>query len=283
MGFNGLMSFWQETGLDPLLLGQPKLWITSSDPNYLVNLTGATPTNGESLNVFNRFNDSSFNPTSAFSNKAIYSILANQPHPYGYVFWNGSTTTTLGYYRVGSTTDFSFLHQSGASSTIYWVHKNSTIENTSTTKVLAATTISSGKRGALLSILNNGATLRTPSLTIYNDVPSTSSISTPISQSYDRTVDNPIVLYSFRTDLSKSVGQDASWVYINGILDNTTQLANPTSATAASNSVMNIGNRNSNGLRMNGCVGDLIIFNGIHDEATHLKVCNYLKDKWRIS
>ncbi len=44
-----------------------------------------------------------------------------------------------------------------------------------------------------------------------------------------------------------------------------------------------LGNRSSNNLRMNGYVGDLIIFNGIHDEATHLKICNYLKDKWRIS
>lgn len=280
MNFN--LAFWQETGLDPILLGQPKLWVTSSDTSYLTNISGSTPSNGGSLDVFKRFNDSSFNPTSLTSNKAIYSILANQPHPYGYVFWNGSATTALGYYRAGTITDFSFLHQSGSSSTIYWVHKNNTIENTSTTKVLASTTVQSGNRGFLLSINNTTTTLRLPSLTIYNDVPATNVLIATTSQSYTRTVDNPIVLYSFRTDLSKSIGQDASWVYINGNLDNTTQLTNAPSFSATSNNQMNVGNRNSNGLRFNGYVGDLIIFNGIHDEATHLKICNYLKDKWRI-
>ena len=276
------ISFWQQTGLDPLLLGQPKLWITSSDPTYLVNLTGGTPSDGDSLNVYNRFNDSSFNPTSPVSNKAIYSIIGSQPHPYGYIGWYGSTTAN-GYYRVGTTTDFSFLHQSGSSSTIYWIHKNNPIENTSITKVLAATAVSSANIGFIMTINNVNATVRRLVLAIYKGVAGQNVISFSPVNYYSKNIDYPIELNSIRIDLNNSVGQDAAWWYINGKIDSVGVLNNTPSVSATHSTQLNIGNRNSGGLRYNGYIGDFIVFNGIHDEATHLKICNYLKQKWRIS
>lgn len=274
--------FWQELGIDPILLGQPKVYITSSDNNYLLNTLGNPPSSGDILNQFNRFNDSAFNLVQASTtNRAVYTILAGQPHPYGYISWANTNLLPNGYYRAGTTTDMSFLHQAGSSSTIYWIHKNNPSEATGTTKVLMGTTISSGQRGAFIFLLNSG-TNRIPTLQVYNDTPAVSSIigATP---SYVAANNNPVVLYSWRNDLSKSVGQDACWVYVNGILSSTNQMTSLPSATAASTTVLNIGNRNLSGLRFNGYVGDFIIFNTIHDEATHLKVCNYLKRKWGIS
>lgn len=281
MGFNGL-SFWQETGLDPLLLGQPKLWVTSSNINYLQNASSLPPANGDLLNRFLRYNDSGLNPLRiSNTNRATYNIISGQTHPYGYLNWNLNITST-GNYSGGTNTDFSFMHLSGGSSTVYWIFKNNTSENTATSKAAATTITSSNDNGFILYIANNGATLRTPTLLIYRGSGGTSTLINTL-QDYDRTVDYPVSLYSWRTDLTKSIGQDACWSYINGKLNNTTQIINTPSSVSTSFSPINIGNRAIGGIRFMGYIGDLIIFDGIHDEATHLKICNYLKDKWRIS
>lgn len=281
MGFNGL-SFWQETGLDPLLLGQPKLWVTSSNINYLQNASSLPPANGNSLIRFLRYNDSGLNPLRiSNTNRATYKVISGQPHPYGYLTWDLNLTTT-GNYSGGTTTDFSFMHLSGGSSTVYWVFKNNSSENIATTKAAASSTSSSIDNGFILYIANNGATLRVPSFRIFRGVGGTSTLTSTL-QDYDRTVDYPVSLYSWRTDLTKSVGEDACWSYINGKLNNTTQIINTPSSVSTAGSPINIGNRAIGGTRFMGYIGDLIIFDGIHDEATHLKVCNYLKDKWRIS
>jgi len=276
--------FWQELGIDPILLGQPKLWIYPSDTNYLVNTLGVAPTNGNILNLFNRFNDAAFNPTQASTtNRAIYSVLAGQPHPYGYVRWAGGTLTANGYYRVGTTSDFSFMHKLNEGCTVYWINKNDSTENTGTTKVIAANIVSSSSIGAILAIENTSSTLRKRALTVYNGNIGAPTFSLTESSTYTRTNDYPVRLDSIRYDLSKSVGQDCAWWYVNGILDSTVTMQNAPSASATSSFVMNVGNRNSSGLRNCGNMGDFIIFNAVHDEATHLKVCNFLKRKWRIS
>lgn len=277
------LAFFQETGLDPILLGQPKVWITSSDLGYLKNSSGVTASDGNLINTFNRYTDKAFDPVNVnTTNRAIYKVLPSQPHSYGYAGWTGSTGSQ-GQYSVGTTTDMTFMHRLNNSSTIYWVFKNDLNENFAASKFVASTGQSTGNRGFINYLANVDATNRRFGLTIRNDTPSVEAIGNLSTYQYDRTVDVPIMLMSWRTDLSAGVGSTGMWVYRNGVLDSTSLISNAPSNTAASTTTLRIGNRALGDGRFDGYTGDYIIFNTIHDEATHLKVCNFLRNKWRIT
>lgn len=285
--FNMAFGFsnWQEFGIDPISLGQPIMWLTAADPTYLVNATGGTPTDQQQVVRMNRYNDGLFNFSETSStNRATYRLLPGQAHPYGYVNWSSGAGSSQGQYATGTTTSFSFLHQINNSFTIYWIFKNEPNEAITTSKFQFSTTQSTGNRGAILYLANlPSSSARTISFDVRNDTSGTNATSLRAGFSYNNTEDLPVLLYSIRGDLSVATGQTALYGYKNGVLDNIGLMTSLPSFTAASFTTMRVGNRALGDGRFGGKFGELIIFNGIHDEATHLKICNFLKDKWRIS
>lgn len=284
MGFG--FSNWQEFGVDPILLGQPKFWITTADPAYMVSSGGTSPiTSNQVISGFTRYTDKLFNPvTTTTTGRAFYQFDSGQPHSNAYAYWPSSAGTTQGQYSVGSTTDFSFMHQNTGKFTIYWIFKNETGESNASSKFQLSTTQSTGNRGFIMYLANQpSAAFRTFALDIRNDTGGINCCTVRTNHTYLTANNNPIKLISFRGDLTVGIGNNAITAYINGVQDGITIMSNSASTTAASFSTLRVGNRALGDGRFNGKMGEIIIFNTMHDEATHLKVCNHLKDKWRIS
>lgn len=277
--------FFDSPWINPISYGQPKLWINAADTGFLKNSSNVTPSAGDLLNIFNRYTDNSFNPTNVNTiNRATYNIIASQPHSYGYISWLGSLSGagSHGQYQVGTTSDFSFLHQLNSKFTIYHVFKNDPNENIAASKFLASTTQSTGNRGFINYIANN-VNDRTINFDIRNDTGSQNAVTYASNYSYTKTTDVPIMLWSFRCDLSVGVGNNSMWGYRNGILDKVVTMSNAPSSTAASFTTLRIGNRALGDGRYEGYLGEYIIFNGIHTEGQHNMICNYLKKKWNIT
>lgn len=275
--YRDLIAFFIDNLIDPITLGQPKIWATG-DPNYLLNLSAAHPSNGDSLDTFNRHNDSSFNFTnSATANKPVYRIVSSK----NFIGWEGDTLTLGGYYTVGSTSDLAFMHKGGSSYTVYFVFKNHTTENTSSNKVVFCTAALSSDIGAILSIINSSNN-RFFNFAVYRGVTGNETATLLSTYNYLKTSDEPITIMSYRVDLSVGVGNVAIKGYKNGVLDNTVNMANTPSSSTTSTRTPAMGNRAIGNLRMDGYVGDLIIFDSLHSESTHQGVINYLKNKYGI-
>lgn len=273
-------SLWQEFGVNPLDLGQPVMYLQSFDDSFI---TAVTPplVDGSLINNFKRYNDSGNTFTQVgTTNRANYTIPTGQIHPYGYITWTGDTTSQ-GQYSFGTTSTFSFMHQTGATFTMYWVFKNVQNEATSTTKILFSTSESTGNRGVLCGLTNTG-TLRNPALFIRNDTGGV-NVCSMAWDSFESTIDQPVMLYSVRFSDQGTTGVPAGYTYKNGIIDRVANQVALCSPTEASFTTMRVGNRASGTLRFGGYVGELIIFNQMHSEADHLKICNFLKKRWRIN
>lgn len=271
-------SFLKKTSINPISLGQPAFYLQSFDTSFY---NSGSIANGAAVVNVQRFSDSGLNFTRTNTTaNAIYKVLSGQPHPYGYMSWEGNTLGS-GMYSGGTTSDFSFMHQQGGEYTLYFVFKNLQNEATGATKVVAATSNSTGNRGFLFYISNGTGTTRVLNMAVRNDT-SGQNVMTLSFPSFDTSIDHPVCVYSIRYKDPGNLTDIAARGYKNGVLEASIDLAYSLSATAASYSTLRIGNRFANDLRFAGYMGELIIFNSMHSEATHTGVVDFLKQKWKV-
>lgn len=281
--FGGLHKMSAETayGIDPLLIGQPTLYI-SPRQDYFTVVT-PPPVIGSVLTVINNYQDNAIAWTAASAtNRATVqsSGFAERSNPLSeWSFgWVGNTTSQ-GRYTGGTTSTFRFLHDVGYAWTLYWINKPNKNESTGTSKILLGTSNSTGSRGLLVIIIDSGG-LRVPTISIRNATGGVNVLQDSWN-TYDSTKNNDRILYSCRVFDPGATGLVSAYFYENGDLIKTaTQVNAPSSGVSAT--VMNIGNRGLADLRYDGLVGDVLLYNGMHGEITHQKICNYLMEKWGI-
>lgn len=280
MGFS--YSFWQETGLNPILVGQPTIYVNAGDRAFMTDGNNNTFTQNEQIATFKRYNDDGLTFTSASTIQAAW--IGNVAPVYSTAAWF-SDSTAGGRYTAGSTSTLSFMHQASTCQfTVYVVIRNRNNEDTGTTKILLNTSNSTGNRGIQLAIFG-GVTLgtRTFRLNINNNTAGQTSVTTNVHQwTEGEGVKNRLMSVRLNA-IGASVNDIIGASYYNGNKTEDIILLNALATQAASQTQPNLGNRSSNDLRFGHYLAEFIIFPTMHDEQTHLKICNYLNKKWGTS
>lgn len=265
--------FGKQIVIDPLTLGQPKLWVTG-DNFYLENSGGATPSIGDALYTLKRYNDNGLNATNdSTSNLPTYQEYNTATAYKGMIYYDDSATSN-GRYTVGTKADFNFIHSDV--STHYFVAEN--IPTVKAGRYIFNTMQGTGHLGFQFLVWATGV-IRHYYFRVYNS----SQVFSYLSTSTWNRVLGPFNkhLISMRLDLNVAVGEVCFWFYVNGILEGT---ATKGINVSASNStyVPRLFNRENNDGRYLGYVGDYIIYNTYHSDDEHTGVCNYLMNKWGI-
>lgn len=274
-------SFWKTQGIDPLSLGQPVIYFAPFDNNYLTNIGGNPPVDGDNIVTFKRYTDNglTFTRTNATSNAIYKTGIANLPM----ARWENNLSTNGGY-TGGNTSTLNFMHaDSICEFTLYFVFRNIMNENTGTTKVIMSTGNSTGNRGFIFFIGGSGVsgTPRSFTLQIRNNTAGQNAMAISANNAYTTDQDFFKVI-SIRCKKPAGIGQLMATMYINGIAVATANLDNALAAQLTSTTAPFFGNRSSGDLRLNGNVGDLFIFPTEHDLNTHGAIVSFLRSRWGI-
>lgn len=185
---------------------------------------------------------------------------------------------------TASTALFNFMHLSGGSYSIYCVVKNTVNENDGGAKTICITNNSTANRGFALIILNDGSR-RVIGFQVGNN---TTQVFRPMlgnytvtKELYTRTDENAPFVVSVLCRNINQVGALCGAVYINGIASvNLITRALFGAGNATSNFF--IGDNSIGGGDLNASIGELSIYNTMHDQTTHNYIVHGLKEKYRI-
>lgn len=185
---------------------------------------------------------------------------------------------------AASTALFNFIHLAGGEYSIYCVIKNTVGENDPGTKSIAINNASTANRGFQLSIINDGNERRIGFQVGNNSTQVFQRISGNYSATdniYTRTAEYPPFVISILCRNINQVGALCGAMYVNGIAD-ASLITRTTFGVGDAATNFFIGDLSVGGGDLNSSVGDLAIYNVMHDQTTHNYIVQGLKEKYRI-
>jgi len=213
---------------------------------------------------------------------ASTSVVYTEEYQTPFIKFGGAVPT---FNISGSTALFNFIHTAGGEYTIYVVMKNTVNENVGGLKVISINRSNSVQNGYTLSIINDGDNR----LIAYNVGNASTSVFKPNDSSgiwvsnslYNRRDDVAPYIISICCRNINQIGAVCGGLYVNGLMvRELVQQALFGTGNAATNFV--IGDRTLGGNDLNSSIGELAIFNTMHDQTTHNYNIQMLKEKYRI-
>ncbi len=260
-------------GIDPILLGQPALYLQSFNSSFLTM-------SGNTITAVRRFRDSGLNTNTLATSELIKSNVHNR----NWIEWNNTAVTAANAkWTIGANTSFAFVHQRSNVSTHYYVV--STIANDdfvdgSGANYMLSTATTGQLVGFSIYITANSDGTRQFFFRLRNGASQVFNVQ--LTPAFGK-IDMGPILISIRMKDPNIVGSLVAMTYLNGKQYSLCFSAALLSTSATSSSVLNVGNRSSNDGVFRGRIGEAIIFNAYHDDGTHKQVCNNLMKKWGIN